>query len=243
MSMCGCWTWATGIRRRPQARERDSRPGASAGGTVPTDRTARGAGAALWLAGPGSRSTLDLFGHGFALLTGPAGACGTWRPLSLPKAACPSPGAAAGGGPYAAGPQCPAVGHDGSRPRVRLGVRGERAGGGVGSTRRPRRQPLATTAGRTWMSPRRPGSWPARCGQPRGIRRSTSTPSTMSRRPQRLAQSECRVRCRRCQQGQDPRRRSRPACYVYNVNLIKLPSWRFRLGPHISTRRQGDDEG
>jgi putative polyketide hydroxylase len=56
----------------------------------------------LWLSESGSRSTLDTFGHGFALLTGPAG--GVWHTATalVTRSALPFAGNCGGWQPYAA---------------------------------------------------------------------------------------------------------------------------------------------
>ena len=61
----------------------------------------------VWLSGPGSRSTLDLFGHGFALLTGPAG--GVWHLASalVTQSGLPFAGTCGGWRPYAAARKVP----------------------------------------------------------------------------------------------------------------------------------------
>jgi putative polyketide hydroxylase len=61
----------------------------------------------VWLSGPGNRSTLDLFGHGFALLTGPAG--GVWHTASalVARSGLPFAGSCGGWRPNAAARDVP----------------------------------------------------------------------------------------------------------------------------------------
>ncbi|HWH99261.1 MAG TPA: FAD-dependent monooxygenase, partial [Propionibacteriaceae bacterium] len=83
----------------------DPRP-ALAGPYQPTARP--GARAPhVWLSGSTSRSTLDLFGHGFALLTGPAGAVWHTAAALVTRTGLPFAGHCGGWRPYAAARDIP----------------------------------------------------------------------------------------------------------------------------------------